>query len=360
MIIAKVETKVVRTPFTVDLATSYGKMLPYQSHLIVRITTDSDHIGLGEASELAMFTGETAEIMKLSIDSVLGPEIIGMDVFAVNEIHRRMELKLAFATAAKSAIDMALWDLKGKIANLPVYKLLGGSTIEQPTSTYVIGSVEFDEMVELAHKVINKGFKSIKIKIGTDPKKDIKVVTKVRESIGENIKIRVDANQGYDTKTALKVISAIEELDIEYIEQPVPKLDIEALANIYRNSNIPIMVDESINSIQDTYQLIKNEAFDIAGIKLIKSGGITKAYNIVNFLQSLGKECVVISPWDTLLGTSACLHFSTILSKRYSHEFVGLYDITNDPFNPTNRDHLEILDTPGFGINDCFFSIVEG
>ncbi|GGK35074.1 hypothetical protein GCM10010965_30060 [Caldalkalibacillus thermarum] len=214
--IARVEAKVIRTPFHGSFKTTYGEMAPYQEHLIVRITTDSGLTGIGEASPLPFFTGETAETMKIVVERELAPAILGKNIFFLREIHRIMNRVLGQASGAKSAIDLALWDLQGKMLALPVCHLFGGEPGKPVPVAYVLGDDTPDAMARQAREKVSQGFNTIKIKIGSDPKKDIEAVAKIREAVGPGVRLRVDANQGYTVKTAVQVIREISRYAIDY------------------------------------------------------------------------------------------------------------------------------------------------
>ncbi|MDQ1005501.1 L-alanine-DL-glutamate epimerase-like enolase superfamily enzyme [Neobacillus niacini] len=360
MYITKVEAKIVRTPLNVPFKMTYGEMPPYQSHLIVRITTNTGLTGLGEASELPFFTGETVETMKVLVEKKLGPAIIGKLVYSLRDIHHAMGIILGNATGAKSAIDMALWDVQGKRLKTPVYELLGGERKPPVRVAYVLGDESPEEMARAAKERADAGFDTLKIKIGSDFRKDIEAISQIRQAIGPAVHLRIDANQGYHVKTAIQVIKEIEPYKIDYIEQPVPGWNYDGLRQIRSASSIPIMADESAHTLKDIYELAKKEAIDLVGIKLIKCGGITPAIQIAQFSEAIGLQCVLISPWDTLLGTFASLHLSTILPGNYSHEMVGPYYLKDDPFGVVDiKGVMEIPNGIGLGMEDIFDEIVE-
>lgn len=354
MFIQSVEAKIIKTPFQLRFKTTYGNFPDYQSHLIVKITDQDGYSGIGEASPLPFFTGETAEIMKIAVEKELGPAIIGMDLFSLDEFHGTMNNVLNPATGAKSAIDMALWDLKGKRLNTPLYKLFGGKKKDIKVA-YALGEDTPENMSELALEKVNEGFNTIKIKIGLDPEKDVEAIRRIRQAVGPSIKLRVDANQGYTVKTAVEIIHKISEYAIEYIEQPVPSWNIDGLADIRKQSKIPVMADESLHSIHDALQLIKKEAVDLFGIKLIKCAGLTHALKISHIAEAAGIKCVLISPWDTWLGTSASCHLATLFSSDYAQELVGPFYLSDDPFGSSGvAKDLKPSEAPGLGVEGNF------
>jgi len=357
--IRKVEAKIINTPIHEKFKTSYGEFPNYQSHIFVRITDEDGYTGIGEASQLPFFTGETTTMMKSAIENVLGPKIIGKNIFSLEEIHNEMNMALDPATSAKSAIDMALWDIKGKRLSVPVYQLVGGKE-KNISLAYVLGEGIPEEMSELAVQKVEEGFKTLKVKVGLNPDKDIESIKLIRKAIGENINIRIDANQGYTVKTAIQTIERMSEYSIEYVEQPVPGWNVDGLAEVRRQTKVPIMADESVHSIHNALQLIKQGAVDIFGIKLIKCAGITHAMKIINLAEAAGIDFVLISPWDTMLGTHAGGHLSMLSSGRYAHELVGPFYISGDPFKSSlNANGYQPAQQPGFGLPDCFDQIQE-
>ncbi|MDN7246157.1 mandelate racemase/muconate lactonizing enzyme family protein [Planococcus shenhongbingii] len=359
MLIKKVEVKLITTPFNVKFRTSYGAMPTSQSHIIVKITDEDGSIGIGEASPLPFFTGESAQMMKLAIERELGPAIIGENVFSVEKIHQKMNAVLYPATGAKSAVDMALWDLKGKKLNAPVYQLLGGEQKSVPVA-YALGEDVPEQMERMAQQKAKEGFQTIKVKVGLNPEKDIKTIKNIRQSVGEDVQIRVDANQGYTVKETLTVLEEIQDLAIEYMEQPVPYWNTDGLAEVRKYSTIPIMADESIHSIHQAMELSKKGAVDLFGIKLIKCAGITNALKIAHIAEAAGIDCVLISPWDTQLGTHAGGHLSMVFSNKYAQELVGPHYLTDDPFaSDVKKTSYKPTNLPGFGVPDTFTHLME-
>lgn len=172
---------------------------------------------------------------------------------------------------------MALYDIAGKSFNLPLNKLLGSSRNTIVTDI-TIGIKSPSEMAKSAVKFVNRGFRSLKIKVGIDPLEDIERVKAVRNAVGEKVTIRVDANQGWTPKQAVKTIKAIEKYDVELVEQPVPWWDLDGMGFVRENVNTPIAADESIHNSFDALRLVKNKAADIINIKLMKCGGNTRSF----------------------------------------------------------------------------------
>jgi L-alanine-DL-glutamate epimerase-like enolase superfamily enzyme len=157
------------------------------------------------------------------------------------------------------------------------------------------------------------GFRPFKMKVGTDPAADVARVRAVRGALGPAAVIRIDANQGYDPPTAIAVLRRLDDCEIEYIEQPVPRWNHAGLAHVRRATGARILVDESLHSIQDALDLIRAEACDLFAIKLIKTGGLVRARQIAGIGEAAGIDCIVISPFETQIGAAAGLHMALAL-----------------------------------------------
>ncbi|MEE9150252.1 MAG: enolase C-terminal domain-like protein, partial [Thermoplasmata archaeon] len=222
-------------------------------NIIVKIITD-EGIGFGNACPNSV-TKETHETILMAL-KIFSNELVGEDAGDIVEINSKMDSMLEKNLSSKAGVDIALYDLQGKVENSPVYKLLGKKKKKMLTDM-TIGIMSQVDAVEHAIRYKNRGFKALKIKIGLDKEKDIERVRAVRDAVGENIIIRVDANQGYDVKTAIEVLKRIEPYNIEQMEQPVKWDDIGGLGVVRSNSSIPITADESIKSKEDALKIIE-------------------------------------------------------------------------------------------------------
>jgi len=336
----------------VGIKTTYGSWAS-QPHVIVKLTTEEGVSGFGESSPLGFFTGETSEMVKMVIDATLSQTVMGRDPFDIESILESMDHALPRNASSKAAIDMALHDLLGKMLGVPVYKLLGGRCREGVFSATAVGIGSPDQMKEEAKDWVKKGFRTLKVKIGIDPKTDERSIKTIREAVGDEIRIRVDANQGYSPSTAIQVGRRIEGYGIEYMEQPVPAWNIEGLAQVRRSLSIPIAADESLYTLHDALRLIKAEAVDIFGIKMIKTGGLAPAKKIAHLAEAAGIECVVISPIETTLGTAAGTHWAmSVKNANLDHELVGPIFIRNDPFTgiAIENNSIGLSEEPGLGV----------
>jgi L-alanine-DL-glutamate epimerase-like enolase superfamily enzyme len=206
----------------------------------------------------------------------------------------------------------------------------------------------------MAIHFVESGFRCLKIKIGLVPKDDIQRVRVVREAVGPDIRIRIDGNQGYDRATALKVCLAVEELDLQWIEQPLPDWDLEGLAMLADAVQTPIAVDESLYTLHDVHKIAKAKAADVINIKVSKCGGITNSLKIACAAQSMGIPCFLGGCIETGVGTAAALHFGACSPNLFpALEIAGSGPFTDDIITkPFVADHgvIHLPEEPGLGV----------
>lgn len=289
-------------PFKVAL----GVIEQYNT-VIIKINTDEGVIGIGESSPIEFVTGESVDTVIFMIKE-MSKQLIGMDPLDIETIHHVMDRYTTNNTAAKAGIDIALFDIKGKVMNAPLYKVLGGFS-NQVETDITLSIAEPKEMAQAAKEKVDRGFKILKLKAGIDPQKDIEAVRLIREAVGGSIKIRMDANQGWSVSDAVMVMNAVEKYGVQAVEQPRPYWDIDGTANIRSKVNVKVMVDESVFSPVDAIRVVKKEAADIINIKLMKAGGIYKAEQINAIAQAAGLTCMVGCMLESRIGIAAGAHF---------------------------------------------------
>lgn len=285
-------------PFTVALGT-----IENVETLLVKIETDEDVSGIGEGAPFAFVTGETMET-SLSTTQSLGQLLIGEDPLNIERIHHIMDTTIIGNTAAKAAIDMALYDLKGKQMGAPLYKVLGGFSNQFKTDV-TIGIDTPENMAQEAKEKAAQGFSILKVKCGIDAGQDIEAIRLIRHAIGDNIRLRMDANQGWTPAEAVQVMRAIEDHRVEAVEQPLPYWDVDGMAHVRKKVNIQVMVDESVHSPVDAMKVVKQDAADVLNMKLMKSGGLYKALGINRIAEASGIRCMVGCMLESKIGITA-------------------------------------------------------
>lgn len=324
-------------------------------HAVLKITTGDGIVGYGEASPSPAFMGETGHTIKLVIDKYLKPVLIGQNVFNIHKLHERMNYAIYGNYAAKSTVDIALYDAMGKTLGIPVYQLLGGKCKSDVELSWVVGMQNIEDSIKEAQEKLNLGYKVLKVKVGNTPESDYNLVKTIREAVGKDVPIRLDANQGYDYKTAVEVFGKIEEFGLESIEQPVERWDIDGMKFVKSRLKTPIMADESVSSLHDVNRIIKENAADSVNIKVGKVGGLSIAKKIANSLEVAGLTATAGSNLEVGIGSAASVHF-VISSKNVNlpndlllggplHE----YDIIKDELKMVNGK-VVCPEKPGLGI----------
>lgn len=332
-----------------------------RAHAIVEVITDSGIVGLGESSPSPAFMGESADTIKLAVERYLAPAIIGQEIDALARIHRLMDASIYGQSAAKSAVDIAIHDAWARSIEAPVYSLIGGRYRDAVDLCYVVGIKSDETVTEEIASVIAAGFPAVKLKVGKDPERDLRLVEAAFRTIqahGPTVRLRLDANQGYSAKTAIGVIRDIEAMGaIDAIEQPVLKADLVGLREIRRHVHTPVMIDETVFSIGDALQAIREGCADAINIKVCKVGGLYPATRIAALAQAAGLACTVGSNLELGIGIAASLHFAASNPAiTMPADFIcGAYLHTGDFTQPSGRNLVmggkaSPLPIPGLGV----------
>ncbi|WP_152656845.1 mandelate racemase/muconate lactonizing enzyme family protein [Oceanobacillus sp. CFH 90083] len=342
----------LHTPFKTALRT-----VTIAESVFVKITCDNGIIGWGEAPPTHVITGDSLASIHYAINKVIRPVLTGADLTSSASVFTRLEKAIVRNTSAKAAVDMALYDCLSQAANQPLYQYLGGYR-SQLENDYTVSVNEIEQMHKDAKLYKEKGFRVLKVKVGKDAaEKDIERVSAVRQAVGDDVLIRLDANQGWTAKEAVKAIIRMEDLglNIELVEQPVAAHDLKGLKYITDHTTTPIMADEAVFSAQDARRMLEMGAADLINIKLMKAGGIYQAIKIANLSQIFGVSCMVGSMIETKLGITAAAHFAA------SHPAVTRFDfdaplmLSDDILEggihyEGNGNQITFLNQPGLGI----------
>ena len=249
---------------------------------------------------------------------------------------------------------MALWDLYGQLYGIPVYKLLGGSKDSIVTDiTISVNSPE--EMARDAIIAINRGYDTLKVKVGVSPQLDVERLTAIRNAIGSRAKLRIDANQAWKPQEAVRILNKMQEqgLDIELVEQPVIAHDIEGLKYVTERSYVPVLADESVFSPLDAMKIIQTGAADLINIKLMKCGGITPALKIADAASIMGVECMLGCMLEAKVSVNAAVHVACARSIITKIDLDGPVLCSEDPIiggSVFNEKDITVSKEPGLGI----------
>jgi L-alanine-DL-glutamate epimerase-like enolase superfamily enzyme len=288
-------------PFTVAFGT-----VTDANGVLIRILTDAGIIGVGESSPVQFVTGETQET-NIDVARSLKKAFIGRDPLAIESSNALVGAYVHSSPSIVAAFDMALYDILGKVAGLPVFRLLGGDKATFETDK-TLGIDTAEKMALGAKDTVAKGFRTIKVKIGQDPDADVARLQAIRDAIGYGPTIRIDANQGYTVPQAIHALRQMDKFKIEYCEQPVVYYDFAGLRQVRNESPIAIMADEALFGPTDAIKLIKAEACDYFNIKLMKAGGISNALKISIIAEAANIRCMLGCMMETRIGLTAAAH----------------------------------------------------
>ena len=354
MIIKNIEIGEVSIPLVRPFKTAL-RHVNYVEDILVRITTDDGNVGYGEAAPTAVITGDTKGSIISAIRDYIKPALLGMSIDSLDSVFRTLDTCILKNTSAKAAIDIAIYDLYGKSLGRPLYQILGGNknTIE---TDITISVNDISEMVADSLDAINQGYKILKIKVGKEGVKDLERIKCIREAVGKDIVIRVDANQGWNAKQAVRILRDLEDLnlDIELVEQPVPAHDLKGMEFVTKNVNIPILADESVFSVQDAIHIIERRAADYINIKLMKTGGIHNAIKICDIAETYGVKCMIGCMLESKISVSAAAHFGAAKGGITMADLDGPSLCKIDPYEGGPNFHKNIItmnETFGLGIN---------
>ena len=324
--------------------------------IIIRVVADSGEVGFGNAPPTAVITGDSQDSVVSAIRDTLGPKIIGMDVENLEGILSALETGMLHNHSAKAALDIAVHDLFGKRFGLPLYQLFGGYRQVMETDL-TISLNEPDEMVRDSLEAVADGYTAIKIKVGNDPALDIQRVQAIRAAVGPSVKIRLDANQGWGPKDAVRTIRRFEAegLDIELVEQPVKAHDFEGLKYVTEHVETDIMADEAAFGPYEVFRLLSMRACDLINIKLMKAGGLRNAAKIAAFAETMEIGCMMGCMLESKVGitAAACLAAGKKIVTRADLDAAVL--LAEDPVIggvSFEQNRILLPQAPGLGISD--------
>lgn len=278
MKITRVECIPVSTPLAKPLVIATTNITKVDS-VVLKIYTDNGLVGFADSGDTSTFYhGETQESIIGMIATCIAPRILlGEDPTKIEKIVGRMDLLVRDNHHAKSIVDFALHDLKGKYLNTPVYQLLGGKTVESVDLGYVLMAGPAEANIAEARQALERGFKLIKMKTSPDYEEDLRNIAAVREGLGDDVCLMVDVNGMWNYDQALRALRKLEPVNLALIEQPLPYWDIEGMARLRQKVGTPIFADESARDLHHLKEIIDRRAADGLFIKTEKAGGLLKS-----------------------------------------------------------------------------------
>jgi L-alanine-DL-glutamate epimerase-like enolase superfamily enzyme len=296
-------------------------------YVLVAIRTSDGATGYGEATVMPIWSGETQAGAIAAIRDELAPVLIGRDPHDVQALSDAMDRALIGNPFTKAAIEMALWDLQGKIAGKPVCELLGGPCrpLEIPLK-FSIGAFPPARAAAVAETMAQRGFRAVKVKVGLELKEDLSRVSAVRSAVGADFRVAVDANGGWTEEAAIAALPELERLGVNAIEQPLHRRDLRGSARLRKRTRIPILLDEAVFTLDDALEAIYTEACDMISIYPGKNGGIAQSMQISRAAKAAGLQCVIGSNLEWEIGSAAMLHLAVAmpnLADAVDHDIIG-------------------------------------
>ena len=353
MIITKIELYRLAVPLRVPFKTAL-RTADHVESVAVMVRTDDGRTGYGEAPPTGVITGDTSGAIAAAITDHIAPAVLGRDVALFEPLTQAVQASLVHNTSAKAAVDMALWDLYGQLHEIPVYAMLGAA--RRQITTDITISVNDPAVMEAdAAEAVRRKYDCLKVKVGVDPSLDVARLQAVRRGAGNDVKLRIDANQAWKPKEAVRILDRMQEagLDIELVEQPVKAADLDGLAYVTAHSQVPVLADESVFSPEDALKIMQAHAADMINIKLMKCGGLSNAVKIEAAAQVYGVECMLGCMLETKIACNAAVHLACARNNITRIDLDGPSLCREDPVeggSVFDEQLITVSDAPGLGI----------
>jgi len=347
--ITDVEIFLFDIPLTSPFRIAIGEMKA-ANDLLIRIHTNQGIVGLGEACPFPPITGETQATNAAAARSIRDM-LIGKDPLAIDALLREIGPLVHSNPSAVAAFDMALHDILGKVAGLPLFRLLGGT--KNAFETDITTSLDtLEKMTAESKKYADMGYKTLKVKVGLDPDEDFARLSAIRAAVGRGVAIRIDANQGWTVPQAVYALRKMEPLAIEFCEQPVLASDTAGLKAVRSQSPIAIMADEALFLPADAIKLIRAEACDTFNIKVMKAGGLLNSIRIAHIADAANMRCMVGCMLESKLALTAAAHVVASQANIVYADLDGNSEHVTDPIIDgitVKAGMLTLPEKPGLG-----------
>ncbi len=335
-----------------------------QRNVVVFIYTDNGYCGIGEAAHCPGIFGETAA-GSIGAINLYRTMLIGMNPFDIVKIHHTIDrMTLIGNNAARAAVDMALYDIMGKVLNVPVYDLLGGKTRDS-FKTHISPAIS-NEVIKNTQGFIDEGFSVFKVKMTGNVSVDIARIKMLITGFDENILLHVDPNQGWSVNDTIRICEVITKHP-EYkqnimIEQPVSAQDLEGMAFVTQNTSVPIIADECARTPQDVYKVVKNRAANIINVKLTKAGGLYPARQCIAIAEAANVPYIVDEINEMRICNTAVAHLAmsakNIVYGGCSCHLILINDVVKEGGVQVKGGVATLPETPGLGIKELNMSLL--
>ncbi len=327
--------------------------------LLVEVVDDEGRSGWGEAPQVWRVTGESVAGAQACVSGPLRDAVYGRDPDDLAARLADVATAVVGNLNAKAALDVALHDLAARRLGIPLTRLLGGTRDRIPTDVS-LSAGDAADLGAAAKARVDEGFDVLKVKVGVrspdGARADVARVRAVREAAGSDVRIRLDANQGWRPREAVQVIRALEDdgLDVELVEQPVAAADLEGLAWVSDRVDTPILADESVYDLRDLVDLIRHRAADLVNVKLAKCGGLGPARTLLDLADAYGLGTMVGSMMEGPVGVGAAASLVAARGTTHVSDLDAAWWLAESPVDGGlryDRATVVLPRTPGLGIS---------
>jgi L-alanine-DL-glutamate epimerase-like enolase superfamily enzyme len=327
--IQQVELYKLSIPLKEPFVTSLGTDLSAEN-VLIKIITNEGIIGFGECSPYMPINGESQETCFI-VGQYFAKALKGKDPLQIEDCINLMDKIIYGNSSIKSAFDIALYDIASQHASVPLYKFIGGKNNKTIITDYTVSIGEPQKMATDALKIKAEGYPAIKIKLGKNGKTDVERIKAIRAAVGNEIPLRIDANQGWTVDEAIETLQALAVFDIQHCEEPIARWNFMRLPEVKKASPIPIMADESCSDDHDAERLIQIKACDYFNIKLGKSGGIFKALKMARMAEAANIHLQVGAMVESRLAMTAFAHYALCSPAIEHYDFDTALMFIEDP-----------------------------
>src|SRR3569623_434789 len=334
---------------------SGGNFMEVFDSTVVAVDTDEGSTGYAECCPLgSAYLPSYAKGVRAGIAEI-GPKLIGLDPTDLGPLNRQMDAVPRGHLYVKAPIDSACWDILGKVAGLPVYKLLGGAEQEQINLYRAISQEDASRMAEKIAGYRAEGYTKFQLKVGSNAKIEIARIKACRAILQPGDILVADANTGWTMADAARVVNAVRDVDV-YIEQPC--MTYEESVSIRRRTSLPFVLDENIGTVGDLVKGIAEDAFDVINLKISKVGGLTKAKLMRDLCVANGIPMTIEDTWGGDIVTATIAHLARSTPEKFCFTATDFYSFVTVPIADGAPQRvagkMTAPDTPGLGITPKF------
>ncbi|CAM3479259.1 mandelate racemase/muconate lactonizing enzyme family protein [Stackebrandtia soli] len=355
MPIRDVAATVVTAPLHTEFVTALRRTSQIES-VIVEVTDDEGRVGRGEAPQTWRITGQSLAGAQACLNGPLRDAVLGLDPDDVNATLDAADAAVVGNSAAKAALDVAVHDLAAQRLGVSLTRFLGGTTLSVATDV-TLPAGDVDELTAAASARVAEGFTVLKVKVGLDPAGDLERLRAIRAAVGDAVTLRLDANQGWSAKQAVRIIRGMEDagLDVDLVEQPTPARDLSGLAEVTRAVSTTILADESVHTVDDLLAVIATRAADAVNVKLAKCGGLRAGRDLLRLAASQGMGYTVGSMMEGRIGVAAAASLASAVGTSTVADLDAAWWLADSDPALTYRDGIIHLDS-GPGLRSITFS----